>query len=62
MLTLLYRTLCYLAAAVALTAAMPAYSFDEDTQAAKDEGMRLYNAYQRSKSEPYLKTAAEPGR
>ncbi|WP_447926881.1 tetratricopeptide repeat protein [Vreelandella sp. EE27] len=59
---LLYRTLCSLTtAAVALTAAMPAYSLDEDIQAVKDEGMRLYNSYQRSKSEPYLKTAAEAG-
>ncbi|WP_447894181.1 tetratricopeptide repeat protein [Vreelandella sp. GE22] len=40
---------------------MPAYSLDDAAQAAKDEGMRLYNAYQRSKSEPYLKTAAEAG-
>ncbi|WP_447529761.1 tetratricopeptide repeat protein [Vreelandella sp. TE19] len=58
----LYRALCSLATiAVALTASMPAYSLDDAAQAAKDEGMRLYNAYQRSKSEPYLKTAAEAG-
>ncbi len=58
----LYRTLHCLMAALALTVAMPAYSLDDAAQAAKGESMRLYNAYQRSKSEPYLKTAAEPGR
>ncbi|WP_447894186.1 tetratricopeptide repeat protein [Vreelandella sp. GE22] len=30
-------------------------------QAAKEEGMRLYNAHQRSKSPPYLEIAAEAG-
>ncbi|WP_260578883.1 tetratricopeptide repeat protein [Vreelandella populi] len=39
----------------------PAWALDEEAQAAKDEGMRLYNAHQRSKSPPYLEIAAEVG-
>lgn len=44
-----------------LVSSANAVAFDEDTQAVKNEGMRLYNSYQRSKSEPYLTTAAEAG-
>ncbi|MGM0826375.1 MAG: tetratricopeptide repeat protein [Pseudomonadota bacterium] len=38
-----------------------ALALDEEAQAAKDEGMRLYNAHQRSISTPYLEKAAEAG-
>ncbi|MBZ5487736.1 sel1 repeat family protein [Halomonas aquamarina] len=38
-----------------------AWALDEEAQAAKEEGMRLYNAHQRSKSPPYLEIAAEAG-
>ncbi|WP_082925957.1 tetratricopeptide repeat protein [Halomonas sp. G11] len=39
----------------------PAWALDDEAQAAKDEGMRLYNAHQRSISTPYLEKAAEAG-
>ena len=35
-----------------------ALGLDEEAQAAKDEGMRLYNAHQRTTSMPYLEIAA----
>ncbi|MBP5980324.1 MAG: sel1 repeat family protein [Halomonas sp.] len=38
-----------------------AWALDEEAQAAKDEGMRLYNAHQRSRSTPYLEIAAKAG-
>ena len=38
-----------------------ALALEEEAQAAKDEGMRLYNAHQRSISTPYLEKAAEAG-
>ncbi|CEP35148.1 Putative uncharacterized protein [Halomonas sp. R57-5] len=38
-----------------------AWALDEEAQAAKDEGMRLYNALQREESIPYLEIAAEAG-
>ncbi|WP_447926893.1 tetratricopeptide repeat protein [Vreelandella sp. EE27] len=61
MLTLLYRTLYCLTTAVALTAAMPAYSFDDATQAAKGEGMRLWGIHQWETMQPPLEIAAEAG-
>lgn len=38
-----------------------AWALDKEAQAAKDEGMRLYNALQREESIPYLEIAAEAG-
>ncbi|WP_447894171.1 tetratricopeptide repeat protein [Vreelandella sp. GE22] len=61
MINRFHRTLCYLTAAVALTAAMPAYSLGEDTQAAKDEGMRLYGIHHSKSAIPLLEQAAEVG-
>ncbi|MFB9866056.1 tetratricopeptide repeat protein [Vreelandella sulfidaeris] len=40
---------------------LSAWALDDEAQAAKEEGMRLYNAHQRSKSPPYLEIAAEAG-
>ncbi|WP_447529760.1 tetratricopeptide repeat protein [Vreelandella sp. TE19] len=57
----LYRTLYCLTAAVVLTAAAPVYSLDEDTQAAKDEGMRLWGIHQWEIMQPPLEIAAEAG-
>ncbi len=57
----LNRTLSFLTAAVVLTAATPAYSLDEDTQAAKDEGMRLWGIHQWETMQPPLEIAAEAG-
>ncbi|MFY0991884.1 tetratricopeptide repeat protein [Halomonas sp. C05BenzN] len=37
------------------------WALDAETQAAKDEGMRLYNAHLRSQAPPYLEPAAEAG-
>ncbi|MGR2740815.1 tetratricopeptide repeat protein [Billgrantia sp. Q4P2] len=51
-----------LAALVLSLLAMPtAVALDEEAQAAKDEGMRLYNAHQRTTSMPYLEIAANAG-
>lgn len=41
--------------------AINSWALPADIQAAKDEGMRLYNAHQRSLSTPYLEIAAEAG-
>ncbi|WP_156524099.1 hypothetical protein [Halomonas sp. HL-93] len=38
-----------------------AWALDDEAQAAKKKGMRLYNAHQRSISTPYLEQAAEAG-
>ena len=38
-----------------------AWALDEEAQAAKEKGMRLYNAHQRSLTTPYLEQAAEAG-
>lgn len=38
-----------------------AWALNDEAQAAKEEGMRLYNTHQRSKSPPYLEIAAEAG-
>ncbi|MCO7229318.1 sel1 repeat family protein [Halomonas sp. CnH100-B] len=38
-----------------------AWALDDEAQAAKEEGMRLYNSNQRSISTPYLEKAAEAG-
>ncbi|WP_447894172.1 tetratricopeptide repeat protein [Vreelandella sp. GE22] len=56
-----YRFLCSFTAAVALTAAMPAYSLGDDAQSAKDEGMRLWGIHQWEKMQPLLEIAAESG-
>ncbi|WP_447894180.1 tetratricopeptide repeat protein [Vreelandella sp. GE22] len=61
MIGCLYRTLYCLTAAVVLTAAAPVYSLDEDTQAAKDEGMRLWGIHQWETMQPPLEIAAEAG-
>ncbi|MBD3895307.1 sel1 repeat family protein [Halomonas sp. ML-15] len=37
------------------------WALDAETQAAKDEGLRLYNAHLRSQASPYLEPAAEAG-
>jgi uncharacterized protein len=37
------------------------WALDAETQAAKDEGLRLYNAHLRSQAPPYLEPAAEAG-
>ncbi|WP_445012268.1 tetratricopeptide repeat protein [Vreelandella stevensii] len=52
-----------LLAGLALTTLMVplAWALDDQAQAAKDEGMRLYNSHQRSISTPYLEKAAEAG-
>ncbi|WP_447926894.1 tetratricopeptide repeat protein [Vreelandella sp. EE27] len=58
----LYRALCSLATvAAALTLAMPTYAIDEGTQAAKDEGMRLWGIHQWETMQPPLEIAAEAG-
>lgn len=48
-------------AAFAALSLSSAWALDEEAQAAKDEGMRLYNARQREASIPYLTIAAEAG-
>ncbi|MCC5900698.1 MAG: sel1 repeat family protein [Halomonas sp.] len=55
----LLTTLAGLALAALLSP--PVWALNEETQAAKEEGMRLYNAHQRSLSTPYLEVAAEAG-
>ncbi|PCF93411.1 tetratricopeptide repeat protein, partial [Vreelandella nigrificans] len=55
----LLTTLAGLTLATLLSPA--ALALPADIQAAKDEGMRLYNAHQRSLSTPYLEIAAEAG-
>ncbi|WP_386079403.1 tetratricopeptide repeat protein [Vreelandella sp. F11] len=56
-------TILAMLAGLTLTALMlpSAWALDDETQAAKEEGMRLYNAHQRSISTPYLEKAAEAG-
>jgi len=49
-------------AGLTLTSFLPlAWALDDEAQAAKEEGMRLYNSHQRSISTPYLEKAAEAG-
>lgn len=49
------------ALALSLLAMSTASAIDDEAQAAKDEGMRLYNAHQRTTSMPYLEIAANAG-
>lgn len=55
-------TLITLAALALSSLAIPtAWALDDEAQAAKGEGMRLYNAHQRTTSMPYLEVAANAG-
>ncbi|GAA0578698.1 tetratricopeptide repeat protein [Halomonas salifodinae] len=47
--------------AALLLVPLSGWALDAETQAAKDEGMRLYNAHLRSQAPPYLEPAAEAG-
>ncbi|MFY0991883.1 tetratricopeptide repeat protein [Halomonas sp. C05BenzN] len=49
------------ALAALLLSPLSGWALDAETQAAKDEGMRLYNAHLRSQAPPYLEPAAEAG-
>ncbi|GAA0565855.1 hypothetical protein GCM10008997_12760 [Halomonas salifodinae] len=46
---------------VLLVLPISAWALDPESQAAKDEGMRPYNAHQRMMSMPYLEIAARIG-
>ncbi|GAA0578707.1 tetratricopeptide repeat protein [Halomonas salifodinae] len=50
-----------LAFAALLLGPASAWALEPETQAAKDEGLRLYNAHLRSQAPPYLEVAAEAG-
>lgn len=47
--------------AALLLSPISGWALDAETQAAKDEGLRLYNAHLRSQAPPYLEPAAEAG-
>ncbi|MBD3895305.1 sel1 repeat family protein [Halomonas sp. ML-15] len=50
-----------LALVVLLLSPISGWALDAETQAAKEEGLRLYNAHLRSQASPYLEPAAEAG-
>jgi TPR repeat protein len=54
-------TAALVALALSSLALPTALALDKEAQAAKDEGMRLYNAHQRTTSMPYLEIAANAG-
>ncbi|MDQ7729784.1 tetratricopeptide repeat protein [Halomonas sp. SpR8] len=56
-------TILAMLASLTLAALMlpTAWGLNDEAQAAKEEGMRLYNAHQRSISTPFLEQAAEEG-